>query len=53
MLELVPGLNPSWVAVVQAMLQYDTNAQPSPAAGAMLRVLMVDPAFAQHRQEML
>jgi serine/threonine protein kinase len=49
MLELVPGLNPSWVAVVQAMLKYDTR----PSAEAVLSVLMLDPAFAQHRQEML
>jgi serine/threonine protein kinase len=49
MLELVPGLNPSWVAVVQAMLKYDTRPVPE----AVLSVLMVDPAFAQHRQEML
>jgi serine/threonine protein kinase len=49
MLELVPGLNPSWVAVVQAMLKYDTRPSPE----AVLSVLMLDPAFAPHRQEML
>jgi serine/threonine protein kinase len=32
MLELAPGLNPSWVAVVQAMLQYDTRPVPRAAS---------------------
>jgi hypothetical protein len=51
LLERATGLNPSWVAVLQSLLQYNPRARPS--AEAMLHALMLDPAFARHRQEML
>jgi serine/threonine protein kinase len=46
----VPDLDPSWLSVLCQMLQYHPSARPSP--GQMLMLLLCDPAFEEHRQEM-
>jgi serine/threonine protein kinase len=46
-----PDFNLNWVSVIHSMLQYNTKARPSPAE--MLNTLMADPAFEDHRWEML